>query len=234
MEKKWQAELKHNKINICGGLFDDEKQAAMKVNLLCDKYQIERKNPMINLGPDEIQQVPTQTSKYAQVYWNKYCNNWKVQLTHKMKKYNGGTFEKEEHAAMKVNLLCDICGIERKNPTINIEPNAIQQKTKSKIYQSKEKSIVCEKVKVEDKNILNGFKDECENRFIKSNDKESYIATASCQSQKRKRKDDNSIMNDVKQEKVVEIATPDYDQNEVLLVEEIQNYYTHKVTEKKI
>ena len=105
------------------------------------------------------------------------------------------------------------------------------EKTKSKIYQSKEKSIVDEKVKVEDKNILNGFKDECENRFIKSNDKESCIVTASCQSQKRKRKDDNSIINDVKQEKV-EITIPDHDENEVLLVEEIQNYYTQKVAEK--
>ena len=29
----------------------------MKVNLLCDKYETERKNPMITIEPDVMQQV---------------------------------------------------------------------------------------------------------------------------------------------------------------------------------
>ena len=47
---------KHNKKRYYGGYFDNEEQAAMKVNLLCDKYEIERMNPMINITMDEIQQ----------------------------------------------------------------------------------------------------------------------------------------------------------------------------------
>ena len=48
-------------------------------------------------------------------------------MTHKKKKYYGGLFDNEEHAAMKVNLLCDKYGIERKNPMIDINPNVIKQ-----------------------------------------------------------------------------------------------------------
>ena len=40
-----------------GGLFDKEEQAAMSVNLLCDKMGKERKNLMIDIKPDVIQQV---------------------------------------------------------------------------------------------------------------------------------------------------------------------------------
>ena len=39
------------------GLFDNEKHAAMKVNLLCDKLGIKRKNPMIDVELDTIRQV---------------------------------------------------------------------------------------------------------------------------------------------------------------------------------
>ena len=47
----------HNKKLYYSGLFDHEEQAAMQVNLLCDKNGIERKNPMIIIEPDAIQQV---------------------------------------------------------------------------------------------------------------------------------------------------------------------------------
>ena len=43
------------------------------------------------------------------------------------KVYSGGLFDDEEHAAMKVNLLCDEFGIKRKNPNFIMEPDAIQQ-----------------------------------------------------------------------------------------------------------
>ena len=55
--QKWQARLKHNKNLYHGGLFDNEEQAAMKVNLLCDKNGIERKNPVIDIEPDVIREV---------------------------------------------------------------------------------------------------------------------------------------------------------------------------------
>ena len=47
-------------------------------------------------------------------------------MTHNKKQYFGGYFNIEQHAAMKVNLLCDEHKIERKNPTINIELDEIQ------------------------------------------------------------------------------------------------------------
>ena len=56
-KKKWQAQLKHERNNYFGGYFDDEEQAAMSVNLLCDKYGIERKHPMISIDLDAIQKV---------------------------------------------------------------------------------------------------------------------------------------------------------------------------------
>jgi len=66
-------------------------------------------------------------------------------------------------------------------------------------------NIVNEKVKVEDENILHGFKNQYETNFMKSNDENICIDTASCQSQKRKRNEDN----DVKVEEV-EIANPQH------------------------
>ena len=42
-------------------------------------------------------------------------------MHHNKNNYHGGLFDKEEDAAMKINLLCDKCGIERKNPMIDIE-----------------------------------------------------------------------------------------------------------------
>ena len=47
----------HNGKACCGGLFDTEEHAAMKVNLLCDEFGIRRKNPMIDIEFDAIRQV---------------------------------------------------------------------------------------------------------------------------------------------------------------------------------
>merc|ERR1712034_83731 len=88
---------------------------------------------------------------------------WNAHLKHKGKEYYGGYSDNEEHAAMKVNLLCDKYELERKNPTINTKPNAIQQNTNFIMYQYKPKNI-------EDENILGEFKDEYQNRFMKSNE----------------------------------------------------------------
>ena len=68
------------------------------------------------------------TSKYTGVTWNKNYKSWQAQLAHNKKQYYGRNFDNEEHAAMKVNLLCDKYGIQRKNPTIMLEPDAIQKK----------------------------------------------------------------------------------------------------------
>jgi len=168
--------LTHNKKQYSDRYFDNEEHAAMRVNLLCDKYGIQRKNPMIVIEPDKIHQVPNQTSKYTGVYWHKDAKKWQTRLMHNKKRYSGGYFDNEEQAAMKINLLCDKNGIEHKNPMIIIKPDVIQQMNKE--------------IKVEEENVLDGFKHKCENRFMKSNDEESCITTASCQSQKRKRKEE--------------------------------------------
>ena len=55
--KRWQTLLVHNKERYYGGHFDNEEHAAMQVNLLCDKYETERKNPMINVDLEAIQKV---------------------------------------------------------------------------------------------------------------------------------------------------------------------------------
>jgi len=83
---------------------------------------------------------------------------------------------------MKVNSLCGMCELEHKNSIISQEPNGIQQflqfyeKVKYKKYRSAIENIVNKKVKVEDGNILNGFKEECENRFIKSTNENKCIS----------------------------------------------------------
>merc|ERR1712034_69335 len=208
--KKWRARLPHKGKKYSAGLFDNEKHAAMKVNLLCDKFGIQRKNPMIDIEFDVIPQVNNSTSQYTYVHWDKTKKKWRARLPHNEKKSCGGYFDNEEHAAMKVNLLCDELGIERKNSMVDIKFDEIRQKTKSN--QPKVENIVNEQeVKVEEENILYGLKDQCENNFIKK----------SCQNQKRKRKED-LILNDVTGEHMVN-TTPDPDQNEVF--EEIQKDY---------
>merc|ERR1711925_46400 len=165
---------------------------------------------MINVDLEAIQKIPNKTSIYYGVSWNKDQKKWYTQLKHNRNNHCGGYFDEEEHAAMKVNLLCDKYETERKNPMINVAIPKYE-KTKSKMDQSATENIVNEEVKIEDENILHGFKNQCEHRFIQSNDEESCIDTALCQNQKRKRKEEPMI-NDIK----LEIAPPNYDQNELL------------------
>jgi len=130
--RKWKAQLNHNKKQYYGGLFENEEQAAMKSNLLCDKMEIERKNPTINIKLDEIhQQFRNKTSQYSGVSWHKITRKWQARLDHNKKQYYDGSFENEEQAAMRVNLLCDKFEIERKNPTIDIKLDEIQKKFKN-------------------------------------------------------------------------------------------------------
>ena len=72
-------------------------------------------------------EVQTGTSKYSGVSWDKNSKKWVVRLRYKENMHYGGYFNVEENAAMKVNLLCDEHEIDRKNPTINIDPDEIQQ-----------------------------------------------------------------------------------------------------------
>ena len=49
--------LQYKKKDYHGGFFNNEEHAAMATNLLCDKLEIERKNPTINTELNEIQDV---------------------------------------------------------------------------------------------------------------------------------------------------------------------------------
>ena len=66
-------------------------------------------------------EVQYHTSIYSGVCWNSNSKKWQTMLMYKKKIYYGGLFENEEHAAMKINLLCDKLKIKRKNPMVNIE-----------------------------------------------------------------------------------------------------------------
>jgi len=198
--KKWKSQLYHNKKEYHCGYFDNEKHAAMSVNLLCDEYEIKRKNPMIDLKLNAIKQVlqstkvKNKTSKYIGVSWNKDANKWETSLTHKKTKYCGEYFDNEENAAMSVNLLCDKCKINRKNPEIY---DVIQQKTKSKINQSKTKNIV----KTEAERILNyECKDKCENNSDMKRQDDDDSVKESYKSQKRKQKENSIMVDEVKKE----------------------------------
>ena len=85
----------------------------------------------------------SKTSKYAGVTWNNNIKKWQVQLVHNKKKCYGGYFDNEEHAAMKVNLLCDKYESERKNPMINIDLDVIQKviHSLSIIYENLEQNL---------------------------------------------------------------------------------------------
>jgi len=193
--KKWRTLLSHNKKHYFGGYFESEENAAMQVNFLCDKSEIKRKNPTIDIQPNESKPKKREntTSKFIGVSWEKDIKKWKTNVSHKKKKYCGGYFDIEEHAAMKVNLFCDECEIKRKNPMININLDEILQETKSKIYQSEPENTANKQVKIEDENMLGGFKVEYEDRFMQSNDENKCIGTASCQSSNAKRKRNQNL-----------------------------------------
>jgi len=116
----------------CGG-FDNELDAAKKVNELCQTFGIPLQNP----GAVEMQlQVSPKNEKLSQykgVTWHKHRNKWNVQLRVKGEKQkHGGSFKDELDAATRVNQLCEKLGIPLQNPEISAIPN--QQ------YQAKEKT----------------------------------------------------------------------------------------------
>jgi len=232
---KVQLTLQHNyKKQYFGGYFDNEEHAAMKVNLLCDKFEQERKNPMIAIKSNLIQRVLNRTSIYSGVAWIKKRKKWQAKMVHKGKYYYGGLFDNEEHAALKINLICDKIEIEHKNPEIN--KDAVKKKRKSKMSEYATENIVNEQVKIEEENILDGFKDECGNRFTESSGGKGCIATEFQNSNAKRKRKKNSMMNDDKQ-KNVEITTPNNDENEQLEKTKklIQNYridYLHTFAQK--
>jgi len=84
--KKWYVQLHFKDGGTkSGGYFNDEQDAAKKVNQLCNEFEISEKNPGISGIPN--QQVKQKTSQYIGVYWNKQNNKWGAQISFK----NGNT-----------------------------------------------------------------------------------------------------------------------------------------------
>jgi len=120
---KWHARLGLERGQaMCGRYFNNELDAAKKVNQLCEEMKIPLQNPGIVGMPN--QQHKQKTSQYKGVCWKKERNRWFVQLRLQAgKKKSGGTFKDELDAAKRVNQLCEEMEIPHKNPGISAIPN---------------------------------------------------------------------------------------------------------------
>jgi len=111
-DRKWTVNICIHKIKYYAGDFDEEIEAARKVNQICDGVGIKRKNPQVNATPNV---KARKTSEYKGVCWSKRERKWAVHVSSHNHKYFGGYFDEEMEAATKVNQLCDEIGIKRKN-----------------------------------------------------------------------------------------------------------------------
>merc|ERR1711925_53139 len=103
-----------------GGIFDDELDAAKRVNQLCGELGIPPQNPTISAMPNQQYQATPKkenTSQYKGVTWHKKCRKWYVLIR---------TLKGEK----RVNQLCEEFGIPLQNPTISAMP--IQQYKKKR------------------------------------------------------------------------------------------------------
>jgi len=123
--KKWCVRLSMNGgKSKYGGIFNDELNAAKKVNQLCQKLGIPPQNSAISAIPSEEYQKKENKSKFKGVYWHRENRKWYVLLYLKRQKQKyGGIFTDELSAAQRVNQLCKELGIPPQNPTISAIPN---------------------------------------------------------------------------------------------------------------
>jgi len=105
-KQKWYVQLFLKAKRLYGGVFDDEMDAANKVNELCKKLGI----PPLNSGINTIsnQGKEEKISQYQGVYWHMESGKWYAHLSLNSEKHNwlyGGIFDEELDAAKKVNQL---------------------------------------------------------------------------------------------------------------------------------
>jgi len=128
--KKWFAQLwlKKGKPKY-GGHFEDELDAAKRVNQLCEELGIPLQNFEISAEPSQQYQKKEKTSQYRGVDWHKQSGRWRVQMSLKNGKPTyGGMFKDELDAAKRANQLCEKFGIPLQNPEISAIPNQQCQK----------------------------------------------------------------------------------------------------------
>jgi len=122
--KKWSAVVYWKTKKYHGGYYENEIDAAKKVNQLCDELGKKR----INRGIDEMSNEETkheEISQYKGVSWMQYRKEWKAYLQFK-NQHKLSYHVNELDAARKVNQLCDEFGIKRKNPDVGPTPNEDQ------------------------------------------------------------------------------------------------------------
>jgi hypothetical protein len=135
---KWKAlmYLKGKKQKF-GGRFDDERDAAKRVNELCKEFGVSSQNPGMSAIPNQQYQKKERTSKYKGVYWHKQSRQWCAHLKNGQKQtYGGFMFKDELDAAKRMNQLCDELKIPRQNPQISVISNQ-QYEKKEKISKYK-------------------------------------------------------------------------------------------------
>jgi len=126
--KKWYVQYNSpNGSKHYGGTFNDELDAAKRVNQLCEEMQIPHKNPSISAMPNQQWQTKEKTSQYHEVFWAKQNDKWCAQLRLHRKQIYGGMFNDELDAAKSVNQLCDEMRIPYKNPGVSAMPNQNRQ-----------------------------------------------------------------------------------------------------------
>merc|ERR1712034_225310 len=100
------------------GSFNDELDAAKRVNQVCKEYGLPLKNPGIGTMPNQhhTRHATEKKSKYKGVHWNTSRRKWQAQMLLKngSTKY-GGIFNDELDAAKRVNQLCQEFGNIAKN-----------------------------------------------------------------------------------------------------------------------
>jgi len=133
---KWVAKIytKQGKKQKYSGFFDNELDAAKKVNQLCEELGIPVKNPGISGMPN--QEIKEKTSQYAGVYLQKQTGKWHavVNIKKEKKQKYGGGFSNELDAAKKVNQMCEELGMPPKNPEISGKPNQEERNQKQSQY----------------------------------------------------------------------------------------------------
>jgi hypothetical protein len=141
---KWIVRLQLKGKLMYGGRFNDEVDAAKKVNEICIAFEMPPHNPEITGMPHQSYQARQKTSQYKGVNYDKQRCKWYARLHLKggKQKY-GGYFENEMDAAKKVNELCEEIGIPPSNPGIIKIPNQPYEHGDTKTINSKsENSII--------------------------------------------------------------------------------------------
>jgi len=135
---KWRAQLyiPETMKKYAGGCFNNELDAAKRVNQLCEEMKIPLQNPGISAIPTQQYQKKGKTSQYKGVYFHTQRKKWFVQMCSKIGRKFGGIFDDELDAAIRVNQLCEELKIPPRNPGITEITNQQSQHEDNQIHDS--------------------------------------------------------------------------------------------------